>query len=523
MNRPSATILSIRDPQNKLIFTESPKSSRAIDHFTLLQPSESKIITKSIKALATEGCSCPLIRLDILLSEPQSDPIYFSQRQSLHPPLRPILSVDKSITIARPLQFTEADILLVPHCETSEETVLEWKSFIADLGLQMDIYNLGLYQTFEPKGRDILGMYCGKTIILLGNEIHHHPTTPTTPNNSTSQDPISCLSLLDTGEITKLVASGTSILVCDVEMARGRDMRRWLADVVHRTYLLPNAHQFMDSDNIIKSLRQKIDNTKYIVPVKSAVWEKQAEKLARALDKYFPGRRFTVSQQDREKISVREGLGYEALVSVMFRTNTSDETWMMQYTLVSVLPFRTRVALLWPLLVNSRALFIMEYLTLSIANSLIIEQRTGHSKYRNEFLHFGKERFDASSIIFVTTILSTLSRRGLRRKSTDEIQLFLDRHYSLDLVEMANSRLRWARRLSGRDIRTRIAVACKMDLAEYDSRILNANEIETEIHVRNVIKSPRTEDGKRTFEERYKDCIGELLEFIPSTLTRLDL
>ena len=198
-------------------------------------------------------------------------------------------------------------------------------------------------------------------------------------------------------------------------------MRRWLADVVHRTYLLPNAHQFMDSDSIIKSLRQKNDDTKYIVPVKGAVWEKQAEKLAKGLDKYFPNRRFTVGQQDREKISVREGLGYEALVSVMFRTNTSDETWMMQYTLVSLLPFRTRVALLWPLLVSERKLLIMEYLTLSIANSLIIEQRTGQTRYRNEFLQFGKEKFDVSSIVFVTTILSTLSRRGLRRKSTDEI------------------------------------------------------------------------------------------------------
>src|SRR5579859_2497341 len=219
MNRPSATILSIRDCQNKLIYTESPKSSRAIDHFTLLQPSESRTITKSIQAVSTEGCSCPTLRLDILLAEPQSDPTYFSQRQSLHPPLRPILSVDKTITIARPLRFTEADILLVPHCETPEETVRDWRVFVGDLGLRMDVFNLGLYHTFEPRGRDVLGMYRGKTIILLGNEIHGNCNT----GNSGVQEPMSCLDLLDPGEITKLVSQGTSILVSDVEMARGRD------------------------------------------------------------------------------------------------------------------------------------------------------------------------------------------------------------------------------------------------------------------------------------------------------------
>lgn len=387
----------------------------------------------------------------------------------------------------------------------------EWKSFITDLGLRMDIFNLGLYRTFEPKGRDVLGMYRGKTIILLGNEIH---------NNTGSQTPISCLDLLDTGKITKLVSEGTSILVSDVQMARGRDIRRWLADVVHRTFCTPRAHLLMDLDSTLKTLRQVQNDTKYIIPIKG-LWEKQADKMAKALDKQFPRRRFLVTQQDATKISVREGLGYEARVSVMFRLNTTDETGMMQYTLVSLLPFRTRVALLWPLLKDSKQLEIMEYLTLSIANSLISEQKSSGTTHRNEFLQYDiRGQFDASSIVFVTTILSALSRRGVRRKSTDEGQTFLDLHYTPELKDMANSRLRWARRLSLRDIRTRIAQACNLELAEYDSRILNADEIETEIHVRNVIRGPRADDGKRKFEMRYPECMDELLEFIPSSLTR---
>jgi hypothetical protein len=244
--------------------------------------------------------------------------------------------------------------------------------------------------------------------------------------------------------------------------------------------------------------------------------------VAKALDKQFPRRRFLVTQQDVTKISVREGLGYEARVSVMFRLNTTDETGMMQYTLVSLLPFRTRVALLWTLLKDSKQLEIMEYLTLSIANSLIAEQKSSETTHRNVFLqHDIQAQFDASSIVFVTTILSALSRRGVRRKSSpDEVQTFLDLHYTPELKDMANSRLRWARRLSLRDIRTRIAQACHLELAEYDSRILNADEIETEIHVRNVIRGPRADDGRRKFEIRYPDCMDELLEFIPSSLTR---
>jgi hypothetical protein len=400
----------------------------------------------------------------------------------------------------------------------------------------MDVFNLGLYHTFEPKGRNVLGMYRGKTIILLGNEIHHNDNNNS--NNGGSQDPISCLDLLDTGEITKLVSEGTSILVSDVEMARGRDLRRWLSDVVHRTYCTPTSHLLMDSDNILKCLRQTQKNdTKYIMPIKGP-WEKQADKMAKALDKQFPDRRFLVSQQDSTKISVREGLGYDARVSVMFRLNTTDETGMMQYTLVSLLPFRTRLSLLWPLLKDSKQLEIMEYLTLSITNSLIIEQRSnsgggggsssgGGTPHRNEFLQFDQlAQFDTSSIVFITTILSSLSRRGLRRKSTDEIQLFLSQHYhSPELIEMANSRLRWTRRLSVRDIRTRISQACNLDIAEYDSRILNAREIDTEIHVlrNNMTRGGGREEellGKRGFESRFPDCMDELLEFIPSSLTR---
>ena len=38
--------------------------------------------------------------------------------------------------------------------------------------------------------------------------------------------------------------------------------------------------------------------------------------------------------------------------------------------------------------------------------------------------------------------------------------------------------------------------------------------------MRNVIRSPRADDGRRKFEMRYPECMDELLEFIPSSLTR---
>ena len=146
-----------------------------------------------------EGSSAATILIELFLSEPEIH---------LQSPHTAISSIEMSIVIAKPLQYTYADILFVPNVKTTESTILECKQFVESIGLTMDIYNFGLYGTFEPNGIDILGMYKGKTVLILGNMY---------PQGLGSTSIPECLDVL---EVAKVLAEGTTILVCDVEQSR---------------------------------------------------------------------------------------------------------------------------------------------------------------------------------------------------------------------------------------------------------------------------------------------------------------
>jgi hypothetical protein len=151
-------------------------------------------------------------------------------------------------------------------------------------------------------------MYRGKTIVFLGNEF----STGEFGRSSVTD-------AIDVAEINKLAAQGTSIFVCDVEMSRSRDMRRWLGDVVHRTSNIPGAHMFMELDDVVDCLRQKRDDTRYITSAKVGLtWEKSADKVLRLLLKQLPSRRFLISKHDETRICVRESLDLNCRVAVFF-------------------------------------------------------------------------------------------------------------------------------------------------------------------------------------------------------------
>lgn len=379
----------------------------------------------------------------------------------------------------------------------------------------MDIYNLGLYRTFDPTGRDVLGMYRGKTIVLLGNEF----STGEFGRSSVTD-------AVDVSEISKLAAQGTSILVCDVEMSRSSDMRRWLGDVVHRTSNIPGAHIFMEPDDVVECLRQKRDDTRYITSAKIGVtWEKSADKFQRLLLKQFPSRRFLISKHDELRICVRESLDLSCRVAVFF-SQGSTRPAACQYTLVSILPFSTRLSLVWSFFTKDHPYAkIAEYLSISIANDLLAEQRAGGISLLEEFLSYNPCQFNSNSIYFVAVILSAISYgRGLRKKSSkDDIQRFCESHYSSDLQMVLASRLRWQRRLSMKDMRGTISAACGIDVNEYNSRISSSSEIESEIRESVTRRKGRSDDARVQFEKSYEDCLDELLEFIPASLTRYDI
>jgi hypothetical protein len=378
----------------------------------------------------------------------------------------------------------------------------------------MDIYNLGLYRTFEPKGRDVLGMYRGKTIVFLGNEF----STGEFGRSSVTD-------AIDVAEISKLAAQGTSIFVCDVEMPRSRDMRLWLGDVIHRTSNIPGAHMFMEPDDVVDCLRQKRDDTRYITSAKVGLtWEKSADKFQRVLLKQLPSRRFLISKHDETRICVRESLDLNCRVAVHF-SHGSTGTAACQYTFISILPFSTRLSLLWSFFTKTHPYAkIAEYLSISIANDLLSEQRIGGTSLLEEFLSYNPCQFNANSVYFVAVILSAISYgRGVRKKSSKEdIQQFSETHYSSDLRMVLASRLRWQRRLSMKDMQGKISAACGIDVNEYNSRISTSSEIGSEIRESVTRRKGKTDDARIQFETMYADCLDELLEFIPVSLTRYD-
>ena len=119
----------------------------------------------------------------------------------------------------------------------------------------MDIYNFGLYGTFEPNGMDVLRLYSGKTVIILGNKY---------PQESGST---SIVDYLDVVEVAKVLAEGTTIFVCDVEKSRMGEMRGWIADVVHGSSI-PTIDGFVDKHGLIRCLQAKKDDTRYMLTTK---------------------------------------------------------------------------------------------------------------------------------------------------------------------------------------------------------------------------------------------------------------
>jgi hypothetical protein len=84
------------------------------------------------------------------------------------------------------------------------------------------------------------------------------------------------------------------------------------------------------------------------------------------------------------------------------------------------------------------------------------------------------------------------------------------------------SRLRWQRRLSMKDMQGKISAACGTDVNEYNSRVSCSSGIESEIRESVTRRKGKTDDARVQFETMYADCLDELLEFIPVSLTRYE-
>ena len=371
-----------------------------------------------------------------------------------------------------------------------------------DIGLTVDIYNFGLYGTFEPSGIDVLRMYSGKTVIILGNKY-------TQESGVTS-----ILENLDVVGIAKVLSEGTTFLVCDVEKSRGREMKEWVADVVHGSSA-PIIDGFVDKHGLIRCLRARKDDTRYMLTAKTSQ-TKFADNLIRRFQKEFPSRRFAVSKHNESKISVRESLDVYGSIAIIF---DDAKTNHIQYSLISILPYSSRIKLLWSYL--KKNMHVTEYLTWSIAHDILLDQSYQQSRLAKEFLSFQGHLLESTSIDFVMMIVSAISQAQEYKSSSKifEIQRFMERHYPRETMKTLELRLRNPQKIVLKDIRRKIASACGFDDRVYHSKILHSSDIASEI--RDVMpRQPNCDYSRNKFETLFSNHLDELLDFRDSFVTR---
>ena len=502
--RPFATSFRIRDAGNTITIYESPNSLKVLDQFTNLPANDSVTITKTIQTKDTEASLHPSIHLTLLLSDPQfTNP---TPSPYPHPPLNSISSSINQITIAKPLVFTNAEILLVPNPYTSESTILRWQSFIGKLGLRMDIYHLGLYGTFFPKGQNILEHYKGKTIIIMGNEWQNKNAVWS-----------SILKLIDVMDIAQLIRHGTSFLISEIETSRVHTMKKWMSDIIHGTSPEAFLEGSVDSSTLVHCLRQQNHDTRYILNAQdvsvTGTWWKLADRTIKVLTKEFPARRFAVSRVDEEeKICVRESLGYHVRMAVVPECEDG-----FVWPAISVLPFEMRVKLLAGMF-GKKGLEItdvVQYLTLSVAHDLAVEQQYGESDLLGQFLKQESGLWDAGSNDLMVSILLGIPRNG---KRTDEIERFFSKHYSTEVSKLVLARLKKAKVMPLKEIRKQLASVCGLSVGAYSSRVMFSSIIGSEF--REGTRMTVKDDGRLYFESAYSEHLQDLLNFPDSSLSR---
>jgi hypothetical protein len=447
-----------------------------------------------------------LVSINLSLSTPQNE---ISEGIDLES--RCIIVVERSVTVVKPFRFTRADILLIAHTETSKATILTWKHFIENLGMTMDVFNLGLYGSLNVNGVEVLQMYRGKNIVVMGDEFYSWGF-----GKKVATD------YIDTDELARLATLGTKLLICDVEVRRTDEMRRWLSDIVHsntggETF---TADELEGGESLWRrDVRQSLSKKRG----RSTMLGNETNVIRR-LSKQFPSRRFAIVRQDDSTLAIRESLYFDTRISVTI-SPTTDISPLTRYTFISNLPFSSRLSLLSSLFLDTTTNIEMaEYLTLSIAHDISNEQRHSDSSLLDQFLKFEPCRFDPTSIEFVAIILSSISNGCNQRKSgftlSAEILGFLNAQYPAELVDAMILRLRWSRALSLDDIREKIAVSCGIDVADFGARVIHSGDIGSEVRQDGAISRRMTrkeiESNCSRFETTFAAHMHELIKFTPT-------
>jgi hypothetical protein len=253
-----------------------------------------------------------------------------------------------------------ADYLLVVNADTKREVIHQICGLVADLGLQLDIWNMSVYGNFRdpnctvPENADhVFYNYMGKSIIVLANPFEYFQRGMRT-----------AFDLLDPHVVSYLATGGTQFLFPEAAASNPT----WINSVVFPTRPFEGTLDQRPGETTKKGVVTKVKTDEapenMWIQCKGKLFKKSesalasdAKGMAQLLNKNLPMQRFAVSpslegstKQVAGKIFIRHGLSLSTRIVTAFgRWGIEDSrpSELDTYLLIAALSFKKRARLFW--------------------------------------------------------------------------------------------------------------------------------------------------------------------------------
>ena len=404
--------------------------------------------------------------------------------------LQLIQSHDVEMQVASCHVFKErSDVLVVTNADTRREEFEAIQNFVEDeLSLNMDVWNVNLYgglfeanETEDDQRANILSLYQGKTIILLGNGFHFYDI-----------ESASILNFCDAESLFEACVAGTSFLFLGAinDQTKLKNLlfpiSQRIADLLRS---LPVTSWFDNASDLVQSLseQRKSDEGSFQLGVKKCWYRTRAlnishgaKSLRNALQNRLPQERFWVCPVESVEPS-RPGLAGTVLVhrglpqsshmaateSSLFADPHSQSTLRLpttlgrtptrlgrrrtrldaydQYSIVGALSLAQRIDILWSAgtEAETKAMHenLMHFIALSTQEELVQEIRSflSRSSWPNS-ISLQPTEFGQSLSTHLPSVAALLSHPAARSASQAPPTVFDAMYFALAACRPQNKR-----------------------------------------------------------------------------------
>lgn len=363
LGRSAGTCLSENGGARVFTFVDESNmgDARGLDLLDTLDPGTAVTIRQTFKVSdQAEPYSTGSMTLELVLSEPGNNEGRYSPLESAHFPMRSVMHYPLDMQISAKYTYNQAaDYLLVVNADTKREVIHQICGLVADLGLQLDIWNMSVYGNFRdpncttPANADhVFYNYMGKSIVVLANPFEYFQRGMRT-----------VFDLLDPQVVSYLATGGTQFLFPEAAASNPT----WTNSVLFPTRPFDGTPDQRPGETTKKGVVAKVKGEgpeNMWIPSKGKLFKKpqsalnsDAKGVVQLLNKNLPMRRFAVSptlegstKNVAGKIFIRHGLSLSTRIVTAFgRWGIEDArpSELNTYLLIAALPFKKRARLFW--------------------------------------------------------------------------------------------------------------------------------------------------------------------------------